>query len=279
MFERRLGTDRIESLKSEELFTGRLKRDIENKNVFPAIRVGRMDFYHKGGKLFRYDGEFRTHKKYASTIKSDSDYVSESDLQNKVEIVKSFSTGYEQIKENCSLYSGPEAQGVSRIYHKSPFTNGDLTVVVLDIEISFQARTEDRSQDRIDILLFNKATQRLRFYEAKHFSNSELWADKGQPRVVSQIRRYEEQIYQEHNTILSQYKSYVEIMNSLFGSNLPEPESIDEKVTLLLFGYDTDQQGGRMQKLLGSLSGIQHYFIGNISAVKTDNMWKAVRCS
>jgi hypothetical protein len=45
-------------------------------------------------------------------------------------------------------------------------------------------------------------------------------------------------------------------------------------------GLDRYQQKGRLQKLLledGSLAGIQHYFIGNISAVKIDNMWKAVK--
>jgi len=95
------------------------------------------------------------------------------------------------------------------------------------------------------------------------------------------FERYEEQIEKESTTILSQYCNYVRIVSNLFGCCLPEPKSIDNKVTLLVFGYDRDQQKGRMQKLLlddGSLAGIQHYFIGNIFAVNIDNMWKAVKC-
>lgn len=281
MFTKKLDSVTIDRLRDDRLFIEKLKPDIEKGTVFPAIRVGRVDFYHKGGKLFSYVKEFSTHKKYASAIRSDSDYISESDLQQEVKVITSFSDGYEQIKENCSLYSGAEAEGVSRIYHRYPFTNNDLDIVVLDIEISFKAKSEERSQDRIDILLFNKKTQQLRFYEAKHYSNSELWAAKGaSPRVVSQIHRYEEQIHEEDKDILSQYCNYVRIVNSLFGCDLPKPERIDEKVTLLVFGFDRDQQRGRMQELLlgdESLTGIQYYFIGNIAAVNLDNMWKAVK--
>jgi len=66
----------------------------------------------------------------------------------------------------------------------------------------------------------------------------------------------------------------------LFVCDLPEPKSIDNKVTLLVFGYDKYQRE-RIQKLLledGSLAGIQYYFIGKISAVRIENMWKAVKC-
>jgi len=186
MFKRDLSDITIDRLRRDKLFMQRLKPDIEKGTVFPAIRVGRVDFYHKGGKLFSYDRRFSTHKKYVSVIKSDNDYVSESDLEQKVEVIRNFLDGYEQIKENCSLYSGAEAEGVSRIYRKYPFTNSDSDIVILDIEISFRSKSEERSQDRIDILLFNKKTQQLRFYEAKHYSNPELWAGEGaKPRVVS----------------------------------------------------------------------------------------------
>jgi hypothetical protein len=282
MFRRSLGSDTITGLRKDRLFVEKLKPDIAKGIVFPAIRASRFDFYHKGGKLFSYDRRFSTHKKYVSAIMSDSDYVSESDLQQKIEVVTNFFDGYEQIKENCSLYSGVEAEGVSRIYRTYPFTNNDSDIVVLDIEISFRAKSEERSQDRIDILLFNKKTQQLRFYEAKHYSNSELWSVEGTPpRVASQIRRYEEQIERNDKDIRHQYCNYVKIMNSLFGCDLPEPESIDERVTLLVFGYDRDQQGGRMKKLLlddGSLAGIQYYSRGNISNVNVDNMWEKVKC-
>jgi len=282
MFKRNLDTITIQSLRGNRLFTDKLGPDIEAGAVFPAIRAGRIYFYHKGGKLFSYEKEFSTHKKYAAVIKSKGDYISELDLEENVEIIKSFFDGYERIRENCSLYSGVEAKGVSRVYHKYPFTNKDSNIVVLDIEISFEADSEERSQDRVDMLLLNKKTQQLRFCEAKHYSNSELWSMKGtRPKVVSQIERYQEQIERQGSDILREYDKYVEIMNGLFECGLPEPKSIDDKVTLLVFGFDRDQQKGRMEDLLFdgvSLTGIQHYFIGSIAAVSLDNMWKAVKC-
>ena len=98
---------------------------------------------------------------------------------------------------------------------------------------------------------------------------------------MSQIKRYEEQIKKEEPVIISQYSNYVSIVNNLFGCNLPPPREIDNKVTLLVFGYDRDQLKGRMKQLLfddGSLAGIQYYFIGNISTVNIENMWNAVKC-
>jgi len=282
MFKKNLETITIQSLRGNRLFTDKLGPDIEAGAVFPAIRAGRIDFYHKGGKLFSYKKEFSTHKKYAAVIKSKGDYISELDLEENIEIIKSFFDGYERIRENCSQYSGVEAKGVSRIYHKYPFTNKDSNIVVLDIEISFEADSEERSQDRVDMLLLNKKTQQLRFCEAKHYSNSELWSMKGtRPKVVSQIERYQEQIERQGSDILREYGKYVEIINGLFECGLPEPKSIDDKVTLLVFGFDRDQQKGRMEDLLFdgvSLTGIQHYFIGSIAAVSLDNMWKAVKC-
>lgn len=265
-----------------KLFTEKLLPDIEKGTVFPAIRRDYVDFYHKGGNLFSFRKGFSTHKKYASIIKSKSDYISELDLQQKIELIKNFYEGYEQIKKNCSRYSGDEAEGVSRIYHKYPFTKNGLDVVVLDIEISFKAKTEKRNQDRIDILLLNEKTGQLRFYEAKHYSNSELWSiENTPPKVVIQIQRYEEQIEKNETIIISQYCNYVNIVKELFGYELPVPTSIDKKVTLLVFGYDIDQQRGRMKKLLlddKSLVGIQRYFIGNISTVNINHMWNKVEC-
>jgi hypothetical protein len=280
MFQRNIDSKTRNLMQGNKLFEEKLKTDINRGEVFPAIRNNRMDFYYKGGNLFSFKKEFSTHKKYASVIKSKTDYISETDLQN-IGLIQDFSEGYEQIKKNCSLYSGVETKGISWIYHKYPFTNNNLEIVVLDIEISFKSSTEGRTQDRIDILLFNKKTQQLRFYEAKHYSNSEIWATENKlPKAISQVQRYEKQIEKENSTVLSQYCNYTRIVNELFGCNLPEPKSVDDKVTLLIFGFDRDQQKGRMKKLLiddRSLTGIQYYFIGNILSLDIKNLWNEVK--
>jgi len=282
MFQKTLDEKTIELLKNNSLFTGKLKPDIKRGAVFSAIRGGYIDFYYKGGRLFTFQKEFNTHKKYASIILSKGDYLSASDLKLNVELIQDFPEGYESIKENCSLYSGVEAKGVSELYHKFSYIQKDLNVVVLDIEVSFKSDHKDKSQDRIDILVFNKKAQMLRFYEAKHFSNNELWSKSGtQPKVIKQIDGYEKQVEKRHSEILSQYKNYTRIANELFDCDLPEPKEIDDKVALLAFGYDRDQQQGRMKQLLiddGSLKDIQYYFVGDISKVVINNMWKAMKC-
>lgn len=282
MFKRHVEPQVLSSLRDSQLFLVKLKPDVLSGQVFSAIRGNYVDFYYKGGCLFSFKKAFTTHRKYASVIKSQGDYISEYDLQNKIKLIENFTEGYEQIKQNCSLYSGLEAKGVSSVYHNYPFTNQNQDIVVLDIEVSFKAIDEERSQDRIDLLLLNKKTKVLKFYEAKHFSNNELWSEVGtQPKVITQIQRYETQIEQEKQNILKQYENYVNIVNDLYGCNLPCPTDIEKNVVLLAFGFDRDQLKGRIKKLLlddCSLDGIFYYFVGNINAVNITNMWNEVKC-
>jgi len=282
LFQRYLDTQTIQSLSANELFRERLHPDILAGKVFCAIRGGYVDFYYRGGRLFHYQKEFSTHKKYASVIQSQSDYISESDFDRNIRLIRDFTEGYEQIKQNCSLYAGEEANGVSAVYHANSFVKQEQDIIVLDIEASFRAAEEDRKQDRIDLVLFNKKSGRLRFYEAKHFSNSELWSAVGtRPKVVSQIKRYQTQIAREKDQIVGQYGNYVNRMNELFGCSLPAPEAIDEYVPLLAFGFDRDQLQGRIKKLLledKSLDGMSYYFVGKISAVNITSMWNEIKC-
>jgi len=183
-----------------------------------------------------------------------------------------FVKGYERIKENCAHYSGIEAGEVGRIYQKFSYLNSNLNVVVLDIEVSFGARDEDRKQDRIDLLLLNKKEKRLRFYEVKDFSNKDIWSKKGtKPRVVGQIKRYKVQIGKNEGKIIDQYSSYINIVSELFGLELKKPEYVDREVCLLIFGFDIDQLQGRLKTLLeqdGSLKDIKYYRRGNVSGLK-----------
>lgn len=280
MFVRELDEKITSKLKDSKLFNDKLLPDIENGSVYPAIRNNRVDFYHEGGKLFGYDGKFKTHFKYASAIISENDYLTEEEL-GQAKVIKDFSQGYERIKKNCALYAGIESKGVSRVYRKYHHFASDSDIVVLDIEVSLESINEKKSQERIDVLLFNKKTQELRFYEAKHFTNSELWARKKQdPKVRGQIKGYEKLILEEKSEIVSQYSKYVGILKDLFGCKLPEPENLDDKVALLMFGFDRDQLSGKIRESLlgdGSLDDIKYYFKGDISSVVIDNLWKSTK--
>ncbi|GAB6081913.1 hypothetical protein JCM30471_08270 [Desulfuromonas carbonis] len=283
-FARTLKSEQIADLKRQELFLKKLLPDILSGEVFPSIRRNRIDFYYGGGKLFSFTDSFSTHIKYASALTYRRPYITENDLQNAIPI-QNFLAGYETIKANCRLYSGIEAEAVSRLYANSSPFGKEANVVILDIEVSLRRQDEtdseqdswespDRTtrrarQDRIDLLFFDKNSKTLKFFEAKHFSNKELWSEKGTvPDIRRQIGRYKNQIRDNGELMLKQYRNFVEIMWNVFdldGSTLPLPEHLSKDVVLLLFGFD-DSQKKRIKELLisdGSLSGISLRARGN----------------
>ncbi len=264
-------------LKKSTLWMNKLLKDCIRQKVFLAIRDNRIDMYHNGGKLFCYDSSgFKTHLKYASVITTNGkDYLTESELSDH-KLASDFESNYQRIKENCSNYSGIEASGVSDLFHKHSYLS-ESNVVVLDVEVSFKSLSEKSRQDRIDILLYKKDTRTLQFVEAKHYSNKEIWSTKT-PDVINQIGRYESQIAQQRSEILEEYAEYVRTLNSLFDISLSEPTKIEDKVTLLIFGFDNDQKSGRLKKLVTKnpeYQGIQNYSIGNIKQVVPENLWNA----
>ena len=262
-FERKLEKTAIANLTSSSLWMSHLESDCKNQNIFLAVRNNSIGIYHKGGKLFSFEkNEFKTHIKYASVIdNSEIAYLTENEL-SKNKLITDFKNNYSRIKENCGLYSGIEALGVSEIYHKYSYLSRN-NIVVLDIEISFEAleKTNGEKQDRIDILLYDLNTRTLKFVEAKHYSNPEIWSN-GTPKVIGQIKKYETQIKTNKTEIIAAYKNYMEAINSVFDLELPLPEKVEEKVALLIFGFDNDQKNGRLQKLILSnpvFKGFQVY--------------------
>ena len=283
------------ALKQESLFSKKIRPDATAPfkarsgigDIFPAVRVGRIDFYHKGGKLFSYRTRsgFSTHHKFGSVIFKPvgKDYVKEQELK----VVPSFTKAYERIKENCALYSGVEAAGVAQIYCRYSCTKKTRAhqIVVLDIEISMErlggrasvkaGKAKKTPMDRIDLLLMDTKTGLLRFFEAKHHTNPEIRAQgEGRPRVVGQIGRYERQLgdSQVYQQVLDAYRNYVDIINDLFRPTkpLPHPTAIDPKPRLLVYGFDGPQQPKLRSELakLKKNHGVQSYAIGNIAQVK-----------
>ncbi|MFW6311458.1 MAG: hypothetical protein ACOC1K_04400 [Nanoarchaeota archaeon] len=274
---------KIEELKNDNLFGNHLKEDIKKGVVFPAVRDDYMCFYYKGSRPFVYDGEFSTHKKYMSLLDINYDYISRKDLLNP-DIHNKFTTCYKAILQNCSKYAGLEAEGVSNLYSEYSYVNSDNDIVVLDIEIAFEnesKKIEKETTHRIDLLLYNKLNRTLRFVEAKHFLNGEIWAKEGKkPKVIKQINKYNKTIEKNKQTIINEYSKYITIVNKLFGLNILVPNSIIVDCGLFIFGYDGYQKD-KIKKLLiddGSLEGINHYERGSTKSSKTPNvintLWK-----
>ncbi len=304
-FSRSLSSDLLQKLKSNTFFSSQLLKEIKigldasdkadndleveessssnniniNYFLFPAIRNESVDFYWNGGKLFSFTQQgFITHNKYASVLVNDSgekeDYISENALKN-ARLISNFSEQYKRIKENCSLYSGLESFGVSRLYSKySCIANAYKSVeecpyVVLDIEISFQ------NKDRIDMLVLNRRNQSLHFVEAKHFSNKEIFGKTNQNiKVIKQITSYKEAISRNKAEILEAYKNHITLLNILFDTSIELPQSLDEEVSLLIFGFDDDQKKGRLKKTKEILEKeFPVYCIGNIKSCDLKNLF------
>jgi hypothetical protein len=273
--ERSLDEDSFEGFESSPLYI-RLRRDINNGEVFPAIRKRKIDFYYKGGNLFSYDTTFTTLRKYAGVAIAKGDNLKEEDLGGKARLIKDFVEGYEQIKENCSKFAQEEDAAISKIYSGFSLAKRDSLVVALDIEIVFQESRDD-VKDQIDLLLYNKEERTLRFYEAKRYGNHQL-RGRDLPQVVAQVRRYEERILAQSENIVRQYANYVRLANRLWDCGLQEPKSLDNRVCLFIFDFDEDQEHGALRQILNNLQGICYYKIGHVENLDIRNMWNTVRC-
>lgn len=271
----------VQSPKSEELFRDHLIHDAKNGDVFPAIRRNSIDFYYFGSRLFEYRQRFKTHRKFV-LLANKKDYLSEEEFPTKVHPA-SFNRSYKDIKDACRAYAGVEAEGISHIYSRFSYFRTKVPVVVLDIEISFEALNNEGTQDRIDLLLYNLRTRTLMFVEAKHFSNKELWSRQGKPpRVTRQLTRYSHQIQTRRDEIVASYSKYVQNVNGLFDLHLPEPQACFCDCGLYILGFDRDQLKGRFKELLlddGSLKGVRFYSRGDPKDISAKTLWdKLEKC-
>ena len=157
------------------------------------------------------------------------------------------------IKRASSVYAGDEKTGVHSIILKE---NN-----ILDIEVTFSKETietDDKRTDRIDYLQLeedNNGKIKLVFFEAKHFTNSEIRARQS-PRVLIQIQRYEKALEVHKEAILESYKAVcrnLKELNIVGDRNLinevaenPSLLSIDFQPNLIVFGYDRDQDEGKV---------------------------------
>ncbi len=234
----------LNKLRQTRLFADRLLPDIQKGDVFPAFRKHKIDFYHVGRKLFSFDGRgFQSNIAYLVALQDrPKGEVKETDFKT-LKLCESFYDGYSQIKNNTRLYIEEESEQVSAIWNKhSCCAHETGPIVVLDIELSLEAQDDDRFADRIDLILFDKDSRRLRFFEVKTFRNKELKPVEGHVAVLDQIKRYTQQVRMRHNSMLSDYSQYVTLLNHLYGCSLPTPNSIDEAVDLLVFDFNAEQE-------------------------------------
>lgn len=277
-FERNFPLELQKALKSTELYEKCLLPDIKSGKVFPAFRKNMIDFYYKGGRLFEYKGnKFKTDVNHASVLfwdRGKKDIEEPLLMSNNVRLIRNFSEGYQRIKDNCEHYAaGLEAKGSAKICSLSSYISNQ-DIVILDAEVAFP-KSESSGRLDVDLLFFNKKERALRFFEAKQY-NKDL-PTQG-TALLTQIRKYKNQIIARRDEILQAYKKYTQSARELFELSeyiLPTPESIVEDVALLIFGFDGEQKRSLDEKLLksGSLKGVYYRSIGDISTQTAADVW------
>jgi hypothetical protein len=281
-FIRRVDGDFIKKMKSEPLWEKFLFADCKSGKVFLAIRDNAVDFYYKGGRLFRYTSKgFGTDVKYATTLQKANDdlfkegIVYESELAN-LKPVSDFTKNYEKVKQNCENHNkDSEASLVSNLYHKHSYLS-DSGIVVLDIEIAFSPLQKGNTQDRIDILLLDFRT--LRFVEAKRLSDPRLYS-RTTPEVIDQLERYEQQLQGKKDEVQSEYCRYIENLNMIFDMDLPHPQTVDTAPTLWIFYYGIEGREKIDKEIMSNpqYRGKKVYAAGDAKKTSPETIWKKAK--
>ncbi len=238
---------------------------VKDPQLFVGIRDESINVYYKGNSICRlsYDGgkkriEAAIHYKFLLNpkIKPTDTYIKTCDGTFPVDVLKGKSitslSDIDLIKRASSEYAGDEKSGV----HSNILKEKNI----LDIEVSFSKEPiepDDKKTDRIDYLQLDKHDGKiwLVFFEAKHFTNAEIRARQS-PKVLGQIKRYEATIKDHQDAIL---KSYIAICKNLKELNIvgkrdlinevaenPDLLSINYEPRLIIFGYDRDQDQGKV---------------------------------
>jgi len=208
---------------SAELFV-RLKKDIYAGLVFPAVRIGEVHFYYKGGCLYKFNGSsYVRDKKYES-------YSEGTDGMDEYEKAK---------RQNENRYkntdgSAKERQLLDRL-NSHTFDRGSKTkTVVLDIEIQLNGTVGGNK--KCDMVLLNTETRQIMFVEGKVFSDNRVNRAVGySPEVIEQVNIYTAGIAEQAQNIAMQYAEHIHIINSVFGTAYEPNNSLLTTAKLLVY--------------------------------------------
>jgi len=201
----------------------RLRADIFAGVVFPAVRAGKIDFYHAGGRLYSFDGiGFKRNPNYSKydTGTVGLDFYEKAKQENK----NKFISGAGEARERQLLDS----------LNNHTFSSRKTDTVVLDIEVRLNGSIYGTK--KCDMVLLNTKTNQIMFVEGKLFSNKDVHVAVGfRPKVIEQVARYTAAIAEQGQGIVEQYGNHIKVINELYGTAYSLQVRLIEKAKLLVY--------------------------------------------
>jgi len=271
-FERGLDDDFMEKLKAVAIVSGWFADVLADPDLILGIRNNYVNVYQHGQSLFKIERngptaplKFSTHPKYLVDPRLSKAVMFDGSVF-QVGGHKALTTDYgpetlDLMKRAAKLYSGGEKEGVHTVARANPN--------VIDTEVAFNCEAEEEENNpftpRIDLACFEdvKGQIRLRFWEAKLYSNPEIRAAGDiVARVVEQVRGYRDLVQKHRVRVLDRYRlvagnlvemaSWVdpprkvgELVQRVAAG---EPFTIDERPFVGLIIYDYDDAQGRSER-------------------------------
>jgi hypothetical protein len=264
-FERGLDDDFMEKLKAVAIVSGWFADVLADPDLILGIRNNYVNVYQHGQSLFKIELKFSTHPKYLVDPRLSKAVMFDGSVF-QVGGHKALTTDYgpetlDLMKRAAKLYSGDEKEGVHTVARANPN--------VIDTEVAFNCEAEEEENNpftpRIDLACFEdvKGLIRLRFWEAKLYSNPEIRAAGDiVARVVEQVRGYRDLVQKHRKKVLDRYRlvagnlvamaSWVDpprkVGELVQRAAAGEPFTIDEPPFVGLIIYDYDDAQGRSER-------------------------------
>ena len=243
----------IEKLRGEPLFTERLFEDIITGRVFPSIRDGYVKFHYGGTFMFRYDGAFATICQVGFVPQADDEFIDvDETLLAGMKPQARFVDAYEQIRYRCMWSSGLRGGDVPALYKFSFAAYHCEWYFVLDMGDLLGGHLYYYNSH--DLLLMDAHTGRLLFCRAVSYSDMQLALAEEVKNIADQLEEYRNLIAKHRDEIISWYGQYTRAMQALTGIGLPAPTGVCGDCGLLIYGFDEDQQNGKLKKITDSLT-------------------------
>lgn len=219
-FKRYFDIDKINKLSPhDKVLFEKLKSDVANGSVFPAVRNNELHFYYKGGCLYKIKGNKFDRAPEYENYNQNTDGLSDYDKAKKQNENK-FKTADDKSKER---------QILDRLY-KHTFSGERGDVVVIDIEIRLNGETNGAK--KCDLCLLNAKTNQIMFVEGKIFKDNRVNVKQGNtPKVTAQVNGYSAAMREQRPEIETQYAEHIAIINALFLKGKPQ---YDPNVKLIL---------------------------------------------